>query len=81
MKRAPSVRSRGGTALAGCVTLGPDFESPMSRGSTIGSPPYGQSGIQLKTETDFALDATVQEPALNSVVEAARRENPSALAG
>jgi len=67
-------------ALAGCVTLGPDFEEPdVTWLNDWQSDLYGQMGQPAaQTETDLRFWTQLfNEPALNSLVETARRENPS----
>jgi NodT family efflux transporter outer membrane factor (OMF) lipoprotein len=67
-------------ALAGCVTLGPDFEEPdVTWLNDWQSDLYGQIGQPAaQTETDLRFWTQLfNEPALNSLVETARRENPS----
>ena len=67
-------------ALSGCVTLGPDFEEPdVTWLNDWQSDLYGQIGQpEEQTQTDLRFWMQLfNEPALNSLVETARRENPS----
>ena len=67
-------------ALSGCVTLGPDFEEPdVTWLNDWQSDLYGQIGQpeeQTRTDLRFWMQL-FNEPVLNSLVETARRENPS----